>query len=549
MTVSNRTKKQAKEAQDVLFSGLNVVENGKRRMLTENERDELIAVLALRERPEALSVESLIPKGSFSERLCSFFKETDASYALPLFQLISMASSFLTQTGATIQIPGLNPKRPILWTIVLASSGSSKTLATDKVAEMLQPQNTENPIHMFPTGATDAQWIIDLAENNGSYWYQDELGQEFNKINKNPTYARTKQWILDAYSNRPISNRTKGDKEKLVITDPHFTLLGLSVRETWCDCVDVTSMLDGFCQRFNYVIAEPRTDTNSFDHFLYFAGDNIAEWQDKLCEIWNALCAQEGASTPYQLDGGVLPYLEKWWHGLKNDWGDGVLPISFIRRTGFSILSYLVVLQFLLGKSNRPIDLETAKLATKYAEYHFESTMIMIREYGLTGRGHVEKVVSVRDSLLSKGAMNVTVRDIQRKLSKNQGKELTKDRIAQILKVLDRLSREPDLFDNSFWNEGSDVEARRTKLEFLEKQYAPLHEQIEKREKWRNDKRIQALLKSYRKRKNVIVAVSEGINLHDNVVRLVSTDKDLKDPCDLVTLDNPQLGDQSRSLR
>lgn len=211
---------------DELFHGLKATEKGKLRNLTENEQDQLIAMLALKDCPEALSVEGLIPQGSFLDRLCKFFLKSDASYALPLFQLIMIASSYLTQGGAALWVNGLGRQRPILWTIALASSGSSKTLATDKVAEILLPKGNDTPLRMFPTGSTDAQWIIDLKENNGAYWYQDEAGQLFQNILKHSNYTRIKPWMLDAYSHKPIANRLKGEETKLEIEDPHFTFLG-----------------------------------------------------------------------------------------------------------------------------------------------------------------------------------------------------------------------------------------------------------------------------------------------------------------------------------
>jgi len=54
-------------------------------------------------------------------------------------------------------------------------------------------------------------------------------------------------------------------------------------------------MLDGSCQRFNYVIAEPRTDTDMFDHFLSFCGDGIDDRKAQLRETWEASCAQQNA--------------------------------------------------------------------------------------------------------------------------------------------------------------------------------------------------------------------------------------------------------------
>ncbi|SMX49919.1 DUF3987 domain-containing protein [Maliponia aquimaris] len=513
MTTKTRKTNRNQKKEQELFHNLHVLEKGRRRALNDGEREQIIAMLAIRECPEALSVDSLIPKGSYLEHISSYFKKTDVSYVLPLIQLIMIASSYLTQGGATLWIPGLGCQRPILWTMALAPSASSKTLATDKVAEILLPKGKNDFVRMLPKAGSDAQWIIEVKENNGGYWYQDEAGKMFHMILTQSNFARMKPWMLDAYSNKPISNRLKGEAVKLEIQDPHFTFLGLSVRETWTDDVDAASMLDGFCQRFNYVIAEPRSDTDMFDHFLYFAGEEFESRKNELREVWYALCAQKGALETYKLNDEVLPYLENWWRSLRSNWGDGVLPGSFIRRTGFSVLSYLVVLQFLLGKSNRKIDLETAELATKYAEYHLECTLIMMREYGSEGRSQIEKIARVRESLLSNGLAQVTVRDVQRRLSKKQSKELTRDRIAQILSALDRVETSPALFDEVFSVAGSQQDVRQRKAEFLAKQYDAIRERDRTQEGWRNKKRLQRLLMAYRNQEDSSHRAGDACNV------------------------------------
>ncbi|MGR3632487.1 MAG: hypothetical protein ACU0A8_10280 [Limimaricola soesokkakensis] len=520
MTTKTRKTTWNQKKRQQLFHNLRVREKGKQRPLKASEEEQIIAMLALRECPEALSVESLIPKGSYLEQISSYFRKTDVSYVLPVIQLIMIASSYLTQAGATLWIPGLGCKRPILWTMALASSASSKTLATDKVAEILLPEGQNDTVRMLPKAGSDAQWIVEVKDHNGSYWYQDEAGKLFHMIFTQSNFARMKPWMLDAYSNKPISNRLKGEANKLEIEDPHFTFLGLSVRETWTSDVDAASMLDGFCQRFNYVIAEPRADTDMFDHFLYFAGEEFDARKSELREVWHALCAQKGALETYQLDDEVLPYLECWWRSLRSSWGDGVLPGSFIRRAGFSILSYLVVLQFLLGKANRPIDLETAELATKYAEYHLECTLIMMREYGSEGRSQVEKVARVRESLLGNGLAQVTVRDIQRRLSKKQSKELTRDRIAQILGALDRVETSNDLFDGILSDAGSQDEVRQRKAELLAQQFDAARERDRTVEGWRNRKRLQRLLKAYRDRGEALHLGAQDADDTFNVVPL-----------------------------
>lgn len=118
-----------------------------------------------------------------------------------------------------------------------------------------------------------------------------------------------------------------------------------------------------------------------FDHFLFFQGEKNKIEQEGLREMWHALCAQKSSCGDYTLAPETLPFIEAWWQELRPTCGDSLLPGSFIRRIGFSVLSYLVVIHFLLGRSQKEIDVETARIATRYAEYHMECALVMIREY------------------------------------------------------------------------------------------------------------------------------------------------------------------------
>ncbi len=353
---------------------------------------------------------------------------------------------------------------------------------------------------MFPCGGTDAQWIVDLADNNGSYWFQDEVGKFIKKVLADKNYLRIKDWVLNAYSREQISNRLKSEANKLTIDDPHFTFFGLTVRETWKYDIDATSMLDGFCQRFNYVIAPERVDTDMFDHFINYYGKEAEAKKRKLQTTWNALCDQPNALDQYRLKDDVLPYLQSWFRGLRGEWGSGALPGSFIRRTGFSVLSYLVVIHFLLGRSNSPIDIETAEIATRYAEFHMESALIMIREYGDRNANHVQKVSQVRESLLAKwendtpgSQKTVGHRDIQRRLSTRQRKEIPIEKIKDILEVLNRIEVDIPLL------KGTNITPME-KSAVLQERNREIREREQKTEQSRNQKRLQTLQNRYAKR-------------------------------------------------
>ncbi|TLP43957.1 hypothetical protein FDK21_17285 [Cohaesibacter sp. CAU 1516] len=210
--------------------------------LSEADMKALVQMLAFKAEPEQYEMYQLLPEGSFLKRLCRHFDETDISYELPIFHVISVAASFLTQGGAHLDVSGVGEILPTLWLIGLAPSGSAKTLATNEVEKILK-QGATPMVRKLATGCADAEWIIELHNNNGAFWFQDEVGKEFAKYRKPGPYTRIKDWVLNAYSHEDIANRLKSETSKMVVAKPHFTFHGLTVDETWRSDIDITSML------------------------------------------------------------------------------------------------------------------------------------------------------------------------------------------------------------------------------------------------------------------------------------------------------------------
>lgn len=440
-----KISKNTLKADHIALKDMHVRKGSRSRKLTSAETEYLIKMFAAKVETNALDSLSLAPAGSILMMAARHFDDTDISYALPIMQTIMIAASKLTQTGALLEVPGLGKIIPTLWTVGLDESGGSKTLAADEIWTALGGAE-KPPVQKLPDSASDAQWMIDLADHNGSYWQQDEVGKRFNAFMTEKTWARLKPWLLNAYSYEAIGNRLKSEKDKLEIESPHFTFHGLSVFSTWKDDIDASSMLDGFCQRFNYYIADSRTDTDMYDHFLYFVGDQVDKRRRHLKSTWNALCNQPNAFGVYTLDNEVLPFLDIWWQNLRDTIGQSGLPASFVRRIGFSIMRYLIVLQFLLGKSRAPVDLETAMLATKFAEYHMQSALILLQDYNQSAATHVQKVASLRNDILASGG-SASPRNISRRLSKSQRQELPTPVINQIVEVLNKLESSNGLFE------------------------------------------------------------------------------------------------------
>jgi hypothetical protein len=497
-------------AEQVLLSEVRVKTSKGTRPLTKVEREQLIQMFAVKASTDQFDIRSLAPGGSFLHRVLGHFEATDISYAMPIMQFIMIAASRLTQRGAYLDVEGVGRILPTLWLVGLAGSGSSKTLASEEVDRIVSLGTTEQ-VNRLATGCTDAQWIVELSDNNGAFWFQDEVGKCFNAMLTQTNYRRMKDWCLDASSHKPIANRLKSEKVKLSIEQPHFTFHGLSVDETWRHDVDLTSMLDGFCQRFSYYLAVPRADTDIFDHFIYFEGKKVDRRRQELSKVWDALCAQVGADGPYTMNSEVLPFLKEWWRDLRRSWGRSALPKSFIRRIGFSVLRYLMVLQFLLGKSRRPIDVETADLATKFAEYHFQSALKVVQQYDAKNTSRFQLIADASDRIADAGK-KVTGREITRVLSKQQRAQFSPGEISEIAGVLNQIDEMPGIF-------GKDSDQRQ-KSAALQGRRDEVKARLLLNERKRNERRLREVVSAYEGCSGKTCQKEPWLKTNENVVQL-----------------------------
>jgi len=212
-------------------------------------------------------------------------------------KLIVIAASRLIQRGVYLDAEGVGRILPTLWLVGRAGSGSSKTLASEEVDRIVSLGVTEQVNRLATScGCTDAQWIGKPSENRCAFRFQDEVGRCFNAMQTQTNYRRKKDWCLAAFSHKPIANRLKSEKVKLSIEQPHFTIHGLSIDETWRLEVDLTSMLDGFFQRFSYYLAAPvLTRIYLIISFILKARRLIVAVRD--CQKFGMLSARKMAQT------------------------------------------------------------------------------------------------------------------------------------------------------------------------------------------------------------------------------------------------------------
>jgi hypothetical protein len=253
---------------------------------------------------------------------------------------------------------------PDLWLLLLAPSGSGKTFAINLLKEYLG----KDVVPMMPECQSDAAFIEALKDNNNALWCRDEFGQLMKGLEKPGPMEKLRDYLLRTFDNSNIEYRTK--KSAFTVENAALTVYGGSVYDTWNNCVSAESMLDGFAQRFAYVVAGQDDDPEEHRKF-----ENNAFWKAKQPERKKAVADawKKMTSVPlhpvYKVSADALAAFED---AFKSLWEatDGKVARSFFRRVMFRAFKYSLIYHFILGKSSDEIDAHDMGWALRTAKLH-----------------------------------------------------------------------------------------------------------------------------------------------------------------------------------
>jgi hypothetical protein len=336
---------------------------------SEEARETLKAMLAIR-RMKANEWRGLMatPPNSLLESVVSaFYQKTDIPLEIPFFVTLHMLSAHLLSSGVSIKFAGTMLK-PDLWSVILASSGAGKTFSSSYLEKLCGIDET------FPEPASAAKFVQDLAEHNNSLWVRDEFAQLLKAIETQPHMAEMKDYLLRTYDGKKISRRTK--KDVVEVEDPALTILGMTVLETFQDNVSPESMLDGFAQRFSYVIARNDPERQTRDFPIY----DMESFKKEISKRWNAT-TKAIKHTEYIIGNEAEEAFRQAFESLYQD----VLsvPSSFFRRIMFRSVKYALVYHVLLKKTSKTLDAEDMGWAARVCKMHLQDVSELIAHYNL----------------------------------------------------------------------------------------------------------------------------------------------------------------------
>ncbi len=267
---------------------------------------------------------------------------------------------------------------------------------------------------LFPQAATTARFVMELAEHNNSLWIRDEILQLLKGMNTQTYLAEMKDLLLQVYDGDTVSRKTK--KDTIVIEQPALTILGLNVYTSFSREMDTASLLDGFAQRFSYVIGRTDPDRPGVNYPIY----DFRPYRASIKSAWDDLLkAMPPNDTVYQVSDSGLDAFRVAFEILLPP-KDSKVPMSFFRRIMFRGVRYAVLYHLLLRKDNLMIDDQDMAWAGRLMGLHVKDAGALLLDTG-DGTGSkffqlLQKTEALRDKITHEEHRPITARDIVRNI-------------------------------------------------------------------------------------------------------------------------------------
>ncbi len=415
--------------------------------ITPESVDNARAIVAIKdvenEINQKLIINSVIPPEDNVLRKITqnFDRETDIPVEMAIFYCIAFIAGYLLQKKIRLNKSG-QYIYPDLWLIVLAPSGAAKTFS----ASIMEKVSGITP--NFSSGFASAKaYCVELQQKNFGFLFRDELGQLLKGIEQQTYMAELRDYLLRTKDGKEIIRETSD--YSINIPNPHIVFLGSTVSDTFNRVITLESLLDGFSQRFLYVLARKDKTKNFLDYLDYDynrLNDGLKKYFDEIKSLLNENDLNEGF-IEYSLTDNALDVIKdemEIYFGKKYE----KIPDSFRRRIYFEIYKLAMVFHFVLLKKNKFIDEVDIRYASKSAILHIKWLIEVLDLLNFNNVAtHIKNVDKAALALFRKN-IHVNVNTVTRRLLMNH--KTTYVDINETRKIVTALlDQDPTKYNNS----------------------------------------------------------------------------------------------------
>ncbi|MGK8204499.1 hypothetical protein ACRS8P_17850 [Burkholderia cenocepacia] len=261
-----------------------------------------------------------------------FYKNTNIPPALPIFTFLSYVSAWCVKNEARIQIPLMKkPSELDTWVMLLAPSGSSKTMSASVIKDLI-PNDVEGnkvvePNFTKPNGP--AAFIKDLKElDNGDsvrvFYQQDEAAQLISQMEiEGSPLSELREYFLKAKDHEKLSRNNV--KEKVITSPVVMVQLFINTIDSMAKYISDTSLKDGLVRRYQIALTENDPD-------LDFTNISLIDFSkiqtDDMVEKFHDVFYQDINSKTYEFSNGCTKLYQEayrlFWHKQYSKWMTGM---------------------------------------------------------------------------------------------------------------------------------------------------------------------------------------------------------------------------------
>lgn len=304
------------------------------------------------------TLDDCIPPGSVFDIADAYHRANSSMPRELMFHnLLHYISAILLQNGSVIKTGKKKTVYPDPWTIILAPSGTGKSEARRGIADALSAQK----IKLFQNANSSLQFLDHLEQFRLGLWLRDEFAQFIKQVKEEQNMKQVKDFLLQTYDNSDIHYHSKATS--LVVEKSCITILGTTPLATITESITKEMLLDGFAQRFTFVIAERHRQPGE-DRVSYMEFDGL---EDELRQPWAQLTAvpfhKEYKVELFERSGAYHRAYNMIFDRAESLGVDDSFTQRIVWRTWKNALVYHVV----LGKTNDVIDSEDLMYGARLA--------------------------------------------------------------------------------------------------------------------------------------------------------------------------------------
>lgn len=326
-----------------------------------------------------------VPPGSLLEEILQEFQSnTNIPLEIPFTTFLHYVAAVLIGKNVSINFCGKIIGCDF-WTVVLALSGAGKTWTEKEISAGLKDENI--PL-LNSSAVSAAAFLGELESNPRSLWIRDEYLQLLKNIeNPNSPLSDLKDILLRVYDNSKVERKTKRDT--ITVEDPCLSILGFNALTTFTESMSAESLVDGFAQRFAYVVARPDPNRHFSDYGLWIV--DKTGWKSRFNEIFtnlhNEYIANEDAEKAF------LKMFKRLLGGVN-------LEESFYRRVMWRAHKYALIYHVVRGAaSHKELTEEDYGWASRLIEMQLNDAAEVIE---MSSGNDLSKAIEAADSIVKK---------------------------------------------------------------------------------------------------------------------------------------------------